>query len=176
MSSITLTAGVRQNLLSLQQTADLLTTTQNRLATGKKVNSAFDNPSSYFASQSLSNRASDLSTLLDQIGQAQQTLNAANQGLTSLTSLLQSALSTAKQAQSAAEPALGLDTGTLSGATTVGTAAAGNLVVAVTGGSSYIELQRYFGPRLHRRHHGHDRQHGPSPTGGEPDKQLYGQC
>jgi flagellin len=137
MSSITLTAGVRQNLLSLQQTADLLTTTQNRLATGKKVNTAFDNPTSYFASQSLSNRANDLSSLLDQIGQAQQTLNAANQGLTSLTSLLQSALSTAKQAQSAAEPVLGVDTGTLSGATTVGTAAAGNLVVAVTGGSSY---------------------------------------
>jgi flagellin len=137
MSSITLTAGVRQNLLSLQQTADLLTTTQNRLATGKKVNSAFDNPTSFFASQSLSNRASDLSGLLDQIGQAQQTLNAANQGLTSLTSLLQSALSSAKQAQSAAEPVLGVDTGTLSGATTVGTAAAGNLVVAVTGGSSY---------------------------------------
>ncbi len=137
MSSITLTAGVRQNLLSLQQTADLLTTTQNRLATGKKVNTAFDNPTAFFASQSLSNRASDLSSLLDQIGQAQQTLNAANQGLTSLTSLLQSALSTAKQAQSAAEPTLGVDTGTLAGATTVGTAGAGNLVVAVTGGSSY---------------------------------------
>ena len=137
MSDITLTPGVRQNLLSLQNTADLLNITQNRLATGKKVNSAFDNPVAFFSSQSLSNRASDLSTLLDQIGQAQQTLNAANQGLTSLTSLLQSALSTAKQAQSAAEPALGLDTGTLSGATTVGTAAAGNLVVAVTGGSSY---------------------------------------
>jgi flagellin len=137
MSDITLTPGVRQNLLSLQNTAELLNVTQNRLATGKKVNNAFDNPVSFFASQSLSNRASDLSSLLDQIGQAQQTLNAANQGLTSLTSLLQSALSTAKQAQSAAEPALGLDTGTLSGATTVGTAAAGNLVVAVTGGSSY---------------------------------------
>jgi flagellin len=137
MSSITLTAGVRQNLLSLQETADLLTTTQNRLATGKKVNSAFDNPTSFFASQSLSNRASDLSSLLDQIGQAQQTLNAANQGLTSLTSLLQSALSTAKQAQSAAEPSLAVDTGTLAGSTTVGTAGAGNLVVAVTGGSSY---------------------------------------
>jgi flagellin len=137
MSSITLTAGVRQNLLSLQQTADLLTTTQNRLATGKKVNSAFDNPTSFFTSQSLSNRASDLSGLLDQVGQAQQTLNAANQGLTSLTSLLQSALSTAKQAQSAAAPVLGLDTGTLSGASTVGSASAGNLVVAVTGGSSY---------------------------------------
>ena len=137
MSSITLTAGVRQNLLSLQQTADLLTTTQNRLATGKKVNTAFDNPTSFFASQSLSNRANDLSGLLDQIGQAQQTLNAANQGLTSLTSLLQSALSTAKQAQSAAEPTLGVDTGTLSGATTAGAAGAGNLIVAVTGGSTY---------------------------------------
>src|SRR5258708_7228653 len=137
MSDITLTPGVRQNLLSLQNTADQLNITQNRLATGKKVNTAFDNPVAYFASQSLSNRANDLSTLLDQIGQAQQTLNAANQGLTSLTSLLQSALSTAKQAQSAAEPVLGTDTGTLAGATTVGTAGAGNLVVAVTGGSSY---------------------------------------
>jgi flagellin-like hook-associated protein FlgL len=135
MSSITLSAGLRQNLLSLQQTADLLTTTQNRLATGKKVNSAFDNPTSFFTSQSLSNRASDLSSLLDQIGQAQQTLNAANQGLTSLTSLLQSALSTAKQAQSAAEPVLGTDTGTLSGSGTATTA--GNLVVAVTGGATY---------------------------------------
>jgi flagellin len=137
MSSITLTAGVRQNLLSLQQTADLLTTTQNRLATGKKVNTAFDNPSAFFASQSLSNRANDLSSLLDQIGQAQETLNAANQGLTSLTSLLQSALSTAKQAQSAAEPVLGKDTSTLSGSATAGTAGAGNLIVAVTGGSTY---------------------------------------
>jgi flagellin-like hook-associated protein FlgL len=135
--TITLSAGVRQNLLSLQNTADLLNLTQNRLATGKKVNNAFDNPVSYFTSQTLSNRASDLSALLDQIGQAQQTLNAANQGLTSLTSLLESALSTAKQAQSSAEPVLGIDTGTLSGSTTVGTSSAGNLVVSVTGGSSY---------------------------------------
>jgi flagellin-like hook-associated protein FlgL len=135
MSDITLTAGVRQNLLSLQQTADLLNTTQNRLATGKKVNTAFDNPSSYFTSQSLSNRASDLSTLLDQIGQATQTLTAANQGLTSITSLLQQALSTAKQAQSAAEPTLATDVGTLSGTNTATTA--GNLIVAVTGGSNY---------------------------------------
>ena len=74
MSDITLSSGVRQNLLSLQQTATLLNTTQAHLATGKKVNSAFDNPSSFFTSQSLSNRASDLSSLLDQIGQAQQTL------------------------------------------------------------------------------------------------------
>ena len=137
MSDIVLTSGVRQNLLSLQQTASLLNTTQNRLATGKKVNSAFDNPVAFFTSQSLTNRASDLGALLDQIGQATQTLNAANQGLTSLTSLIEQALSTAKQAQSSAEPILGVDTGTLSGSTTVGTAGAGNLVVAITGGSTY---------------------------------------
>jgi len=101
MSDITLTAGIRQNLLSLQSTAADLTTTQEDLATGKKVNTAFDNPSSYFTSQSLNNRASDLSALLDQIGQASQTLNAANNGLTSLTSLLEQALSTSQQAQAA---------------------------------------------------------------------------
>jgi flagellin len=97
-SDITLSAGIRQNLLSLQNTAADLTTTQEHLATGKKVNTAFDNPTSYF--QSPNNRANDLSALLDQIGQGAQTLDAANTGLTGLTSLLQQALSTVQQAQS----------------------------------------------------------------------------
>jgi flagellin len=95
---VTLSAGVRQNLLALQNTASLLSTTQQRLATGKKVNSALDNPSNFFTSQSLSNRASDLSALLDSIGQAQQTLTLADQGITSLTNLVQSAKSIANQA------------------------------------------------------------------------------
>ncbi len=98
-SSITLTAGVRQNLLSLQNTAELISQTQKRLATGKKVNSALDNPTSFFTSQSLNNRASDLNALLDSIGQAQKTLDAANTGLSSLTKLLQSAKSIAQQAR-----------------------------------------------------------------------------
>jgi flagellin len=101
MSNITLSSGIRQNLLSLQQTSADLTTTQEQLATGKKVNTAFDNPTSFFTSQSLTNRSNDLSALLDQIGQAQQTLDAANNGLTGLTSLLEQALSTAQQAQQA---------------------------------------------------------------------------
>src|ERR1700688_461665 len=104
MSGITLSAGVRQNLLSLQSTASLLTTTQNRLATGKKVGSAFDNPRSFFTSQSLTHRATSLSALLDQVGQAQQTLQAANQGLTSITSLLQQPLSVTQQSLEAAGP------------------------------------------------------------------------
>src|SRR5438094_520546 len=103
-SSITLTAGVRQNLLSLQNTAELISQTQNRLATGKKVNSALDNPGSFFTSQSLNNRASDLNSLLDSIGQAQKTLAAADTGLTSLTKLVQSAKSIAQQARQAAQP------------------------------------------------------------------------
>jgi flagellin len=102
MADITLTAGVRQNLLSLQNTADLMATTQNRLATGKKINTALDNPISFFTSQSLSNRASDLSSLLDSISNATQTLQAANNGLTSLTKLVQSAQAIAQQAQQSA--------------------------------------------------------------------------
>src|ERR1700742_3419213 len=98
MSDITLSAGVRQNLLALQNTAALLSTTQEALATGKKVNSALDNPSNFFTSQSLNNRANDLNALLDSIGQAQQTVNAAEQGITSLTNLVQSAKSIATQA------------------------------------------------------------------------------
>jgi flagellin len=97
-SNITLSAGVRQNLLSLQSTASLMAQTQNRLATGKKVNSALDNPISYFTSQSLSNRANDLSALLDSISNAVQTIGAANNGLTSLTKLVQSAQAIGQQA------------------------------------------------------------------------------
>jgi flagellin len=103
-SGITLSAGVRQNLLSLQATADMMATTQNRLATGKKVNSALDNPSNFFTSQSLSDRAGDLNSLLDSIGQATKTLDAANNGITSLTKLVQSAKSIAQQARSATAP------------------------------------------------------------------------
>ncbi|HEX4298076.1 MAG TPA: flagellin [Devosia sp.] len=98
MSGITLSASVRQNLLSLQSTTDLLSQTQERLATGNKVNSALDNPTNYFTSQSLNNRASDISNLLDGIGNGVQVLQAANTGITSLQSLVDTAKSIANQA------------------------------------------------------------------------------
>jgi flagellin len=97
MSGIVLSASVRQNLLSLQSTADLLSTTQNRLATGNKVNSALDNPTNFFTAQGLNNRASDIGNLLDSIGNGVQVLQAANTGLTSLQSLVDSAKSIANQ-------------------------------------------------------------------------------
>ena len=98
MSGIVLSASVRQNLLSLQSTADLLATTQNRLSTGKKVNTALDNPTNYFTAASLDNRASDINNLLDGIGNGVQVLQAANTGITSLQKLVDSAKSVATQA------------------------------------------------------------------------------
>jgi flagellin len=97
MSGIVLSASVRQNLLSLQSTASLLATTQNDLATGKKVNSALDNPTNFFTAQGLDNRASDISNLLDGIGNGVQVLQAANTGITSLQNLVSSAQSIANQ-------------------------------------------------------------------------------
>ncbi|QHP69169.1 MULTISPECIES: DUF1522 domain-containing protein [Bradyrhizobium] len=98
MSGIVLSSSVRQNLLSLQSTADLLATTQSRLSTGKSVNSALDNPTNFFTAQSLDNRASDINNLLDGIANGVQVLQAANTGITSLQKLIDSAKSIANQA------------------------------------------------------------------------------
>ena len=99
-SDITLSAGVRSNLLSLQKTADLMSTTQNRLATGKKVNSALDNPTNFFTSESLSARANDLSNLLDGISNSIKTIEVADNGISAITDLVESAQATVRQAQS----------------------------------------------------------------------------
>ena len=99
MSDIVLTAGVRANLLQLQSTAATITNTQSKLATGKRVNTALDNPINFFTAQGLSNRASDLSNLLDSMSTAISTIQAANNGLTSITKLVQSAQALASQAQ-----------------------------------------------------------------------------
>jgi flagellin-like hook-associated protein FlgL len=99
MSDIVLTAGVRANLLQLQSTAATITNTQSKLATGKRVNSALDNPINFFTAQGLTNRASDLSNLLDSTSTAINTIQAANNGITSITKLVQSAQALVSQAQ-----------------------------------------------------------------------------
>jgi flagellin len=103
MADIVLTAGVRSNLLQLQQTSDLITSTQTKLATGKRVNSALDNPINYFTAQGLSNRASDLSNLLDSMSTGINTIQAANNGITSITKLVQSAQALVSQAQQSSD-------------------------------------------------------------------------
>lgn len=91
MADISLTASMRSNLLSLQNTQSLMDVTQERLSTGKKVNSALDNPSSFYTAQSLTNRANDLSGLLDSMGQGVQTIKAANEGIEAITTFVQQA-------------------------------------------------------------------------------------
>jgi flagellin len=98
-SNITLSAGVRQNLLSLQNTANMMATTQNRLATGKKVNSALDNPTNFFTSASLQGRASDMGSLLDAMSNGIKTLEAADNGLSAITKTVESMQSTLRQAR-----------------------------------------------------------------------------
>lgn len=117
MTDISLTASMRSNLLSLQQTQDLMDMTQERLSTGKKVNSAIDNPSSYYTAQSLTNRASDLNALLDSMGQGIQTIQAANEGIEAITEFVQQAKAIANTAR---------DNATVKGATSSGTYTAAN--------------------------------------------------
>jgi len=88
MSQVNLTSAMRANLLSLQQTATLQAQTQERLATGLKVNSALDNPASFFAASGYNQRADELSTLKDNIGEAVQMINTANNGVTALKSMI----------------------------------------------------------------------------------------
>jgi flagellin len=117
INDISLTAGMRTNLLALQNTVTLLDRTQERLSTGKKVNSALDNPVSFFAAQALNSRATTIDSLKDAMGQGIQTITAANQGITAITSLIQQAQGIAQSAQSAVAGA----TTTLNGATGIST-------------------------------------------------------
>jgi flagellin-like hook-associated protein FlgL len=102
ISDISLTAGMRSNLVSLQGTVDLLNRTQERLATGKRVNSPLDNATNYFVAKSHMDRASDLSVRKDGMGEAIQTVKAANAGIAGITDLIASAKGIAQSALSAA--------------------------------------------------------------------------
>ena len=88
MADVTLTAGIRSNLLNLQGTSKLLERTQDRLSTGKKVNSAIDNPTNFFAAAGLNDRADALTGRLDSMSAAIQTVKAADSGITAIRSLL----------------------------------------------------------------------------------------
>ena len=97
-TSITLTASMRSNLSSLKSIQSQMDKTQERLSSGKKVNSAIDNASSYYQSRALTNRASDLDSLLDSMGQGIQTIQAANEGIEAITSYIEQAKSVANSA------------------------------------------------------------------------------
>ena len=98
MADITLNSAVRSNLRTLQSTTDLLNRTEERLSTGKKVNSALDNPASFFTSQALDRRSSDLNSLLDGVSTSVKTLEAADNGIKAITDVVEGLKATARQA------------------------------------------------------------------------------
>jgi flagellin-like hook-associated protein FlgL len=99
MADISLSSGIRSNLISLQSTASLLNQTQTRLGTGKKVNSPIDNPTNYFTAEALKNRASDLTARLDGISKGVQTVKAADAGIKGIKSLIAQAKGIANDAR-----------------------------------------------------------------------------
>ncbi|KFL32642.1 hypothetical protein JP75_00315 [Devosia riboflavina] len=98
-SDISLSKAVRSNLLSLQNTAEMMNKTQNRLATGNKVNSALDNPSNFFTASALNSRAADMSNLLDSMASGIKVIEAADKGITAITKNIESMQSTLRQAR-----------------------------------------------------------------------------
>jgi flagellin len=114
---------MRSNLISLQKTADLMDRTQTRLSTGKKINSAIDGPTSFFASKALDSRADTISSLKDAMGQAIQTINAADKGIKAIQSLIEQAKGIARAA---------LSTGTSGSAAATGTITVSGLSVATS--------------------------------------------
>jgi flagellin len=131
-NDIVLSAGVRSNLLSLQRTDSQMGTIQNRLATGKKVNSALDNPVNFFTASSLSARSGDLGKLLDSISTAVKTLEAADNGISSITKLVENLQSVTKQALGSAGT-LAKVTGTnggLTGASTISITGATEITIS----------------------------------------------
>ena len=98
LNSITLTSGMRQNLFALQQTQTLMETTQQRLSTGKRVNSALDDPINFFAAQGHTQRANDLAMRKDEMSEAIQTIKAADNGISAITDMIASAKSLAQSA------------------------------------------------------------------------------
>jgi flagellin len=100
--NVSLSQGVLSNLLALSNTTDQINTVQNRLATGKKVNSALDNPTNFFLAASFQNSINSLATILDNITIGQRTIEEANNGITTLTDLISSAQGSLNQALASA--------------------------------------------------------------------------
>jgi flagellin len=101
IGDISLSGAMRNNLISLQNTTKLMGTTEERLATGKKVNTAVDNPANFFAAQGHTIRANLLSGLKDNISEAVQTVKTADTGIRGVLSTIESLRGVITQARSA---------------------------------------------------------------------------
>ena len=163
-SSVTLSAGVRSNLLALQDTTSLQSITQQRLATGKKVNSALDNPTNFFTAAALSARAGELTNLLNSMTNGINTLKAADNGLTSITTTIQSMQASVTQAR---QDASWQSSSYTIDSTTIGTTALKTIGFSAGAvGSTPVTVNLNDQEKVTRRLHGGDQQGQP---GRQPD-------
>jgi flagellin len=147
MPGVTLSAGLNTNLRSLSDTTDLLAIAQGRLSTGKKLNSALDNPLNFFTSKALSDRSISISTILDGLNNGIQTLQAADKAANAITKALDSAKGVVNQYQTEAASIVNRATassatlgngGTAVTRSTLVTATAGGMATAVATGGTII--------------------------------------
>lgn len=139
LNDVSLTAGMRSNLVNLQDTVALLNRTQGRLASGKKVNSALDNPISFFTAQAHMSRASDISALKDGMNEAVQTIKAADSGIKGITSMLEAARSVAQSAKQASSNYIKVTIGSVAVNNTV--SIGGSVYGAITAGNACSATQ-----------------------------------
>lgn len=132
--SVSLTSGVRNALSSIQETSRMAEISQKRLATGKRVNSALDNPTNFFTASNLNSRASDLGNLLDSMSNAVKTIEAADNGIKTITKLVESAQSVVRQAKEANSGSAASATGTANVAAGTSAGGAGNVVLRTGSG------------------------------------------
>ncbi len=140
MADVSLTSPLRANLLSLQNTQKLLDQTQVRLATGKKVNSAIENATAFFASQALLNRAYDLSYLLDGQAQALQVLKAADQGISAIQSLVTQSQAVAQSARDTVTSTGAFRSGDLTAALAANTGAIASTLNLTSGSGATLNV------------------------------------
>jgi flagellin-like hook-associated protein FlgL len=119
ISDISLTAGMRRNLVELQNSVSLLDRTQTRLSSGKSVNTALDNAVNFFAAQGHNQRASDISSYKDSMAESVQTIKAANTGIEGITKLLESAKGLAESALSADKNTIEIDLSSVAAGQTI---------------------------------------------------------
>jgi len=148
INDVSLTAGMRSNLTSLQATVDLLNRTQDRLSTGKKVNTALDNPLNYFTAKTLNSRASDLAGYKDAMSEAVQTIKAGNAGITAIEGLISQAKAVAASAKSTTEGTSGTYAAeqiSLSGVTSGTVITIGGVALTATSCTAPTSMQFYVG-------------------------------
>lgn len=137
INDISLSASMRQNLIELQSTVNLMSRTQNRLSSGKKVNTALDNPISYFAADGHKTRANDISTFKDMMSEGIQTIQNANNGITAIKALIENARGQANAALATEANRVTMKLGsTLSGTATITVAGQAFTATTTAGGGS----------------------------------------